>query len=166
MKSFQKYFIFLSFTLLISYDSFAQTPDGFYKMANKMISGKADTVGVHELNKLLPSSKNVHLIDAREIPEFEISHINNAENIPPAKVTKKSVAHINQQDTIIVYCSVGYRSDLIARKLKRFGYENVFNLYGGIFDWSNNNYKMVNFEGETTQVHPFDQKWGKWVVEK
>jgi len=33
-----------------------------------------------------------------------------------------------------VYCSLGIRSEVIAKKLKKAGYTNVFNLYGGIFE--------------------------------
>ena len=38
---------------------------------------------------------------------------------------------------IIVYCSIGVRSEDIGEKLKELGYTKILNLYGGIFDWKN-----------------------------
>ena len=50
---------------------------------------------------------------------------------------KYKVEDIARESTIVVYCSVGYRSEKIAEELDKLGFTNVSNLYGGIFEWIN-----------------------------
>ena len=69
----------------------------------------------------------------------------------------------NKNKTIVVYCSIGYRSEKIAEKLRRKGY-TVFNLYGGIFDWKNKGNTVVDSLGNTTEkVHAYNEAWSKWL---
>ena len=64
-----------------------------------------------------------------------------------------------------MYCSLGVRSEDIAEKLKEAGYTNVLNLYGGIFEWKNNNNKVFDaYEKETEDVHTCTQEWSKWLI--
>ena len=45
------------------------------------------------------------------------------------------------------------------------GYKNVQNLYGGIFEWKNNDGKVYNQqEKETDSVHAFSKHWGKLLL--
>ena len=65
---------------------------------------------------------------------------------------------------IVVYCSLGIRSEKIAKRIKDKGYTNVYNLYGGIFEWKNNNFQVQDTLGKTTEkVHAFNKSWGKWL---
>jgi rSAM/selenodomain-associated transferase 1 len=42
--------------------------------------------------------------------------------------------------------------------------ENVFNLYGGIFEWKNNNLPVLDtLENNTEKVHAFNKDWSKWL---
>ena len=66
---------------------------------------------------------------------------------------------------IVVYCSIGVRSAKIAQQLKDEGYTNVFNLYGGIFEWKNNNFQVFDLkEKETEKVHVYDKDWAIWLI--
>jgi 3-mercaptopyruvate sulfurtransferase SseA len=66
---------------------------------------------------------------------------------------------------IVVYCSLGVRSEDIAEQLKKEGYTNVYNLFGGIFEWKNSNHKVYdNKEEPTENVHAFSKKWSKWLL--
>ena len=117
-------------------------------------------VQVDELNSL----ENTVLLDTRKKEEFEVSHLKNAiwvgyENYKEEKVTSQ----IGDKDTpIIVYCSIGVRSEDIGEKLQKAGYTNVKNLYGGIFEWKNKGKTVYNNDSiETDSVHTFDRQWGK-----
>ena len=106
------------------------------------------------------------LLDAREKREYNVSHIEGAKYVGyeyfNLKKTLKQLPNIN--DTIVVYCSLGVRSEDIAEQLKAKGYKNVFNLYGGIFEWKNESYEVIDSKGNVTEkVHAFDQHWGKWL---
>lgn len=64
---------------------------------------------------------------------------------------------------VIVYCSVGYRSERIGEKLQDAGFINVQNLYGGIFKWVNEGMPVYNSIGPTKQVHGYSRSWGVWL---
>jgi 3-mercaptopyruvate sulfurtransferase SseA len=63
-----------------------------------------------------------------------------------------------------VYCSLGIRSETVASKLKKAGFTNVYNLYGGIFEWKHNDFPIYNSnEKETDSIHAFSKDWSKWA---
>ena len=72
---------------------------------------------------------------------------------------------IDKQKPIIVYCSIGYRSEKIAEKIKASGFAKVYNLYGSIFEWANNELPLVEMNNKPTQkVHTYNKKWSKWML--
>ncbi|MER3327952.1 MAG: rhodanese-like domain-containing protein, partial [Candidatus Kapaibacterium sp.] len=74
------------------------------------------------------------------------------------------VQEISKDSKIVVYCSVGYRSEKIAEKLQGAGYTDVSNLYGGIFEWVNQDRAVVDDQNTpTTKVHAFSRVWGVWL---
>lgn len=108
-----------------------------------------------------PKKKSIFLIDARAKEEFQISHISGAKNIPyNSKYPLKYLTDIVPENPIVVYCSVGYRSSILARKLQTLGFKEVHNLEGSIFKWANEGRPIV--QGQTTvhKVHPYDTRWG------
>ncbi len=123
------------------------------------------TVPYISISELI-SKKKIILLDSREEKEFNTSHIKNAIHIGFNKFDAKSTTSIikNQNDTIVVYCSVGVRSENIGEKLKKMGFKNVFNLYGGIFEWKNTGHEVVdNNQAITEKVHVFSKEWSKYL---
>ncbi|MGY3793951.1 rhodanese-like domain-containing protein [Aquimarina sp. 433] len=117
--------------------------------------------------KELKSSKNdVILFDARELVEYQTSHLKGAIHVGYDFFEIKKIANQNipKDSKIVVYCSLGIRSEDISEKLKEFGYTNIYNLYGGIFEWKNDGNEVVDMnEKETNKVHAFSKEWGKWL---
>lgn len=112
------------------------------------------------------NSKSSFLLDARELREYEVSHIKNAIHVGYNKfdleATTKQIP--NKNAFIVVYCTLGVRSEDIAEKLKEAGYTNVFNHFGGIVDWKNKGNIVVDGKGKETQrVHVSSKFWGKWL---
>ncbi len=104
------------------------------------------------------------LLDTRSPREFEVSHLPGAQMIDYDNFSKVDVKHIDKDTEIIVYCSVGYRSERIGEKLQKMGYKNVKNLYGGIFDWKNNGYEVVDENNQPTDsVHTYNKSWSRWL---
>ena len=63
-----------------------------------------------------------------------------------------------------MYCSIGARSENVGEKFIKKGYTNVFNLYGGIFEWKNLGYQVYDSNGsETENVHVYSEEWGVWL---
>ncbi len=138
--------------------------DNFNKKVNSLISKSVPVVHEDELNNKLARGENLTLLDTRSEEEFNISRIEDAEFIDYDSFNENMVSHIPKDQEIIVYCSVGYRSEKIGEKLQELGYTNVLNLYGGIFDWKNKNHKVVNKVGEPTDsVHTYNKNWSKWL---
>ncbi len=114
--------------------------------------------------KQVSEMDNLLLLDARKQTEYEVSHLPNAQWAGYSEFDMEKLIDIDKQQPIIVYCSVGFRSEKIAEQLQANGYNNVANLYGGIFEWVNNGYAVVNKNGVTEKVHSFNKDWGKWLL--
>ncbi|NQY06002.1 MAG: rhodanese-like domain-containing protein [Flavobacteriaceae bacterium] len=105
------------------------------------------------------------ILDTREIKEFNTSHLDGATYVGYNKFNlKETLQNLTKDQPIVVYCSIGFRSEKIAEKLKKKGF-NVYNLYGGIFQWKNCGNDVVTNSGEKTeQVHCFNEEWSQWLT--
>ena len=107
------------------------------------------------------------ILDAREKNEFEVSHIKGAIHIGFEKFDlQKTLRKIkNKSQPIVVYCTLGVRSEDIAEKLKEAGYTDVKNLYGGIVEWKNNDFRVYDTNEEQTEnVHVCNVYWSQWLL--
>lgn len=104
------------------------------------------------------------LLDTRKKEEFNVSHLKNAIWVGYKKFDEAVLVQkiTDKKTPIIVYCSIGVRSENIGEKLQKLGYTDVKNLYGGIFEWKNQgNTVYNNQEVATDSVHAFSKHWGK-----
>jgi rhodanese-related sulfurtransferase len=116
----------------------------------------------------LAEAKNIeeklYLLDIRTEEEFAVSHLEGARFIDYDNFSMKEVQDIPKEAKVVVYCAVGYRSERVGEKLKAAGYEDVSNLYGGIFQWKNNGYPVVNqHQQPTDSVHTYNENWSQWL---
>ncbi|MDX1905598.1 MAG: rhodanese-like domain-containing protein [Bacteroidia bacterium] len=103
-------------------------------------------------------------LDARSLPEYEVSHLPGARHIGYESFDSAGVAALPRETPIIVYCSVGYRSENITRRMQAMGFTQVRNLYGGLFEWVNQGHPVVDRQGNPTDaVHGYNSTWGIWV---
>ena len=93
------------------------------------------------------SKSNVVILDTRSAVEFQVSHLSGALFLDYDSFKPENIKNVNKNSKIIVYCSVGYRSERIGEQLIKLGFKDVSNLYGGIFDWINNGNPIVNSSG-------------------
>jgi rhodanese-related sulfurtransferase len=121
------------------------------------------------LDKTVPAirpgecSVDAVFIDAREKVEFEVSHIPGAIYVGYDDFNIRTLDSIKKDQELVVYCSVGYRSEKIGERLLDAGFQYVTNLYGGIFLWVNEDYEVVDNNGPTTYVHAYNRAWGQWL---
>ncbi|MHC4140171.1 MAG: rhodanese-like domain-containing protein [Planctomycetota bacterium] len=93
--------------------------------------------------------------------------MSGAKNIPyNSKDSLKYLTDIKPDQSIVVYCSVGYRSSILARKLQTLGFKKIHNLEGSIFKWANEG--RLLFQGQTIvhKVHPYNAHWGNLLEKK
>jgi rhodanese-related sulfurtransferase len=101
-------------------------------------------------------------LDAREKSEYDISHIADAVYVGFDDFNIKSVAHLDKSESLIIYCSIGYRSEKIGEKLKNAGFQNVQNLFGSIFEWVNQHHPIYDSENKKTNtIHTYNQMRSK-----
>lgn len=129
------------------------------------ISFSVPVIGAEELSQTL---ENYTILDAREFEEYQASHIPGARYIGyNAFDIKETLKEVPKDKPLLVYCSIGYRSEKIGERLQKAGYENVTNLYGSIFEWVNRGNPVVDMKGEVTnEVHTYSKRWGRWVKNK
>lgn len=119
-------------------------------------------VSTDELHQWLSSATMVKplLLDARTLEEYDVSHLPGA---MPATTQAQALANLKRVEKnrlIVVYCSVGYRSSLLARQLKQQGFTNVYNLEGSIFAWANEGKPLTNGHQTVPYAHPYNAEWG------
>lgn len=159
-------FFFLSLLLIVSCN--AQEPANrahcadtkFDKKVASTLNFTVPTINPEGVKKL----SDALILDAREKNEYEVSHLPNAVYIGYDKFEKNVLKNIPSDTPIVVYCSIGYRSEKIGEKLQKLGFKNVYNLYGSIFEWVNQGNQVVDNQGITTKkVHTYNRNWSKWV---
>lgn len=118
-------------------------------------------MGVEELKNI---QNEVVIFDTRSREEYEVSRIPKARFLGYREFHPKKLDNIPKDSTIVLYCSIGYRSEKIGERLKRLGYKKVYNLYGSIFEWANRGYPVVAPDGKTTdELHTYNKDWSQWV---
>lgn len=73
------------------------------------------------------------LIDVRSKQEYDEYHLEGAICIPTYELkTAISNITINKEQTLIVYCQTGARSKKAVNMLRKMGYQNLYEIAGGI----------------------------------
>ena len=82
-----------------------------------------------------PGPDTVTLVDVREPFELKLASVQGAIPIPMREIPQR-LEELNPQSSIVVLCHVGGRSRQVAGFLLSAGFDDVFNLTGGIDAWS------------------------------
>mgnify|MGYP001794992700 FL=1 len=106
------------------------------------------------------------VLDARSQEEYAVSHLKSAQLIEVNNSDIAVLPKVPLNTSIVVYCSVGYRSAKVVQQLQQAGYQNVFNLSGGIFEWTNQGEAIFKDKHRVEIVHPYNFLWGKLLKSK
>jgi rhodanese-related sulfurtransferase len=74
------------------------------------------------------------LIDVRETPEYQRAHIAGAMLVPLSAFDPRRIPQDGAK--IVLHCAMGARSASACAWLQGQGYENLYNLSGGIQAWA------------------------------
>lgn len=154
--------LFFHILFLIPFLGFSQ--DSLSELLKKYNTNQIPYISVEEL--AMPKTQAL-ILDAREFEEYQVSHIQNAIFVGYNEFNLQQIAPKinNKQQQIVVYCSLGIRSEDIAIKLKNAGYTNIFNLYGGIFEWKNKGFDVFDTNNiKTEKIHAFSPEWSNWLT--
>ena len=136
-------------------------------MIHQVVKSEVPYIYADQALKEISTNSTLYVLDAREKKEFATSHIPGAIPVGYDSFSLENVKNIPKSARIYVYCSIGYRSNKVAEILLSDGYKNVYNLYGGVFNWANNGFPLVNnFNQKTDTVHGYNPVWGIWLNEE
>lgn len=84
------------------------------------------------------------IIDVRESNEYSTGHIINSVHIPLSGL-KSRLKELEKHKTqkVILACRSGHRSSQACATLKKEGFEQVFNLRGGVMAWDSANLPLI-----------------------
>ncbi|MFT6718015.1 MAG: rhodanese-related sulfurtransferase [Sphingobacteriales bacterium] len=135
--------------------------NSFDAKLDEVLSYTVDTISAEDLHQ---KKDSFLILDAREEDEFNISHIPGAIRVGYKKFDDSQIqGWIQSKKPIVVYCSIGYRSERIGEKIQEQGGKEVYNLRGGIFSWSNAEYPLTDSLGPTNKVHAYNEDWSVWL---
>lgn len=138
----------------LSSPAFTKTVDGLLERSVPLMTVK----------ELAERQEEVVILDSRPAKENEVAQIKGARRVGYRDFDPSKVADLPKDKPVVVYCSVGYRSEKIGEKLQALGFTQVYNLYGGIFEWFNEGQPVFDPQGqEVDKVHPYDRNWGQWL---
>ena len=159
------YKILVFISVFVGFSFFGRSQNNIDEAIEKYNSNSVDYISVEELVQLKASNQNIKLLDARQPSEYSISRLQDAIFAGYDDFNLKSIQDkLKPEDTIVVYCSIGVRSEDIGERLQKAGYKHVFNLYGGIFEWVNEGYQIYNQKGKpTNRIHAYDRFWGRYL---
>lgn len=122
-------------------------------------------LSVQDLQEQLSENKTLILLDTREKNEFDISHLPNAIHIGYENFDLESFKkQYSKNSKIILYCSLGIRSERIGTQLHKAGFKTLQNLHGGIFQWADQGFQLIDSLGLSTQkVHVYNSKWRQYL---
>jgi len=93
---------------------------------------------------------SVRFLDVREYYEYDAGHIEDAVHIPLRRLPER-FEELHRDETIVVVCQIGQRSDLAARFLRDRGFD-AHNLEGGVTAWVHESLPMISGSGVPGEV--------------
>jgi sulfur-carrier protein adenylyltransferase/sulfurtransferase len=125
----------LSIKSLVDYDDFC----GISQDKNISLDGNQlktmKEITVQEFKKLRDSGADFQLIDVREPHEYEICNL-EGELIPMSEIPY-NVDKISKDKKVVLHCRSGKRSgDMLLWLEKNHGFQNLYNLKGGVLAWA------------------------------
>jgi molybdopterin/thiamine biosynthesis adenylyltransferase/rhodanese-related sulfurtransferase len=117
-------------TELIDYQEFCGIPQANAQAEEDQIP----EITVQELKEKLDNGEGVSVLDVREPHEYEVANL-GARLIPLGDLPERLV-ELDKDENFAVHCKTGGRSANAVRLLQNAGFQNVYNVKGGITAWS------------------------------
>ena len=91
-------------------------------------------IRAEDLKKWLDAGENLFLLDVRDEFEYETSNI-GGHLIPLAELPRR-VQELDANQKIVAICKMGSRGAKAVKLLNKAGFNQVWNLTGGVHAWS------------------------------
>lgn len=99
------------------------------------------------------------IIDARTSQEFKTSHLENAQLF-----NQELIDTLSKESPLLIYCTVGVRSNDLADQLAEKGFTKVYELKRGMLGWANTELPLVNEQGTITdEIHVYSKFFASFL---
>lgn len=96
--------------------------------------------GISEISphELLQNSPSIYMVDVRQPEEYtgELGHVKDAVLIPLGELPSK-IKTLPSNKTIVFICRSGGRSAQACAFAKQQGFNEIYNMKGGMLEWNN-----------------------------
>ena len=101
-------------------------------------------VSAAEFQALIKSKTNAIILDVRTPNELAQGTIKNAQKIDFYDENfKTELDKLDKSKPVLIYCRSGRRSGIAMSTMRELGFSEVYNLQGGIIEWSNAGLEIV-----------------------
>lgn len=98
-----------------------------------------------DFSRLINADSDYILVDVRTPKEYRKGHMKNAVNVSYFhNWFADSIAKLNREKTIYMYCQTQHRSPLASKKMKKMGFRKIIDLKGGFMKWENKKMPVEN----------------------
>ena len=99
----------------------------------KYRNSEENNIDYENAKTILKNDKQAILVDVRSPQEYKEGHLDGSINYPLYDLERNAEKLLkNKENTIIIYCQSGSRSQRALKLLKEQGYSNLFQIEGGL----------------------------------
>ncbi len=127
-------------TTLIDYEEFCGAPA--YARQDDPFAGRPSfghvpeaDLSVQEVKARLDAGEPLLLVDVREPQEQAIARIEGAQSLPESQLAE-NLERLPRDRPLVLFCRKGIRSARLVAQLRAAGWQNVYNMAGGIDAWA------------------------------
>lgn len=107
-------------------------------------AGAAKNISADEAQAKLSAESEMLILDVRTPREFAGGHLKNAQNIDfYAPNFKERIAELPKDKPYLIYCASGGRSAKGMRQMQEMGFEQLYNMNGGVGAWQRKGHPIV-----------------------
>ncbi|KIY21956.1 rhodanese-like domain-containing protein [Mesobacillus subterraneus] len=106
----------------------------FFLLITGCSGGSYTDVSVDKAKELIDSGE-VQVLDVRTPDEFAAGHIPGAKLVP-LQVIDSMLSELDQKEKYLVVCHSGNRSTEASKILASNGFKSIYNLTGGLSEWT------------------------------
>ena len=114
-------------------------------IAQETIYEDLSCIETHELIQLHIDDPNFVIIDFRPEEKYNKIHLENAIYVDVLSDTIDNyLENLNKEKTYLIYCTIGRRSSVALKKMKKLKFKNVYHLYEGIKEWDEQGFDVIS----------------------
>lgn len=141
--------------VLLTLSSYQIYQRGYFTMFNMEKVKRMNPLDVEQLI----SERPMTILDVREEYEYTISHL-----IGALRYEEELLEGLDKSKPVMVYCTVALRSNKLAKKLQKQGFNEVYELKNGLIGWSNASLPMENSKQQRTEeIHVYNRLFGAFL---